>query len=308
LVELTLNFAQIFVNSLITGSIFLLASLGLSLTYGLLKFPNVAHAEYFTFGAYMAVTFSESWRLGFPLGIVGGFFASALLGLSSYLLVFRLLSRRGAGLIHMTVASVGWAIALRFSIQQIWGREIVHVKDKVILFKEFERFDFGPVRLTELWVAIIFFAVVLGISFHLLLSRTRLGKAIRATADNPSLAMASGINTERVLMVVWFLGSGLAGVGGILRGADARIAPIMGFEVIITAFAVVILGGIGSFYGTLVGSYVLGFAENLGVVLLALLGLTLEYRTAVSFVVLVLVILLRPEGIAQIRLPSLTRK
>jgi branched-chain amino acid transport system permease protein len=120
--------------------------------------------------------------------------------------------------------------------------------------------------------------------------------------------MASGINTERVLMVVWFLGSGLAGVGGILRGADARIAPIMGFEVIITAFAVVILGGIGSFYGTLVGSYVLGFAENLGVVLLALLGLTLEYRTAVSFVVLVLVILLRPEGIAQIRLPSLTRK
>ncbi len=301
MVELTLNFAQILVNSVITGSVFLLASLGLSLTYGLLKFPNVAHAEFFTFGAYMAITFGEFWKLGFALGAVGGFFASGLLGLAAYVTIFRPLTRRGASLIHMTVASVGLGLALRFSIQQVWGRQI-------ILFKEeFGKFDIGPVRLTDLWVTIIIAAIVLGIGFHLLLSRTKLGKAIRATADNPVLAMASGINTEKILVIVWFLGSGLAGVGGVFKGADARIAPIMGFEVIITAFAVVILGGIGSFYGTVVASYILGFAENLGVVALFYLDLTIEYRTAVSFIILVAVILLKPEGLAQIQLRAIKR-
>jgi branched-subunit amino acid ABC-type transport system permease component len=120
---------------------------------------------------------------------------------------------------------------------------------------------------------------------------------MRAVSDNPTLAQASGIDIERVIMWVWFIGGGLAGLSGVLRGIDTRLVPLMGWELILPAFAVIILGGIGSFYGAILGAYILGFAENLGVVLLSELSISTTYRPAISFLILILIILIKPTGL-----------
>jgi branched-subunit amino acid ABC-type transport system permease component len=120
---------------------------------------------------------------------------------------------------------------------------------------------------------------------------------MRAVSDNSSLAQASGINVERVILWVWFIGAGLAGLSGVLRGMDTRLAPLMGWELILPAFAVIVLGGIGSFYGAVIGAYILGLAENLGVVLLSELSISTTYRPVISFLILIIVVLIKPTGI-----------
>ncbi|WP_049757156.1 branched-chain amino acid ABC transporter permease [Ammonifex degensii] len=121
--------------------------------------------------------------------------------------------------------------------------------------------------------------------------------AIRAIATNPDLARVSGINLERVILFTWFLGAALAGVAGVFRAADTQLYPMMGWDILLPVFAAVVLGGIGSFYGLIIASYLLGLAENLGVVFLQAVGLSTEYRMAIAFLVLILVLIFRPRGL-----------
>lgn len=158
--------------------------------------------------------------------------------------------------------------------------------------------------LTDIDAQIIVTSLALIFSLHILLTRTKLGKAMRATSDNLALAMSSGINTERIIVWVWFIGAGIAGVGGVLRGADTRLVPLMGWELLLPAFAVVVLGGIGSFYGAILAAYILGFAENLGVVLLIELSLSTTYRLAIAFIILITVLLVKPTGIMGLKEPG----
>ena len=151
--------------------------------------------------------------------------------------------------------------------------------------------------MTSLQVVIVVTSVIAVTLVHLFLTRTKMGRAMRATADNPSLAMACGIDVEKVLIWVWFIGAGLAGLGGVLRAADTRLVPLVGWEVLLSAFAVVILGGLGNLYGTILAAYILGFAENIGVVVLSALSLSTGYRPAIAFVVLIVVLLFKPTGL-----------
>lgn len=132
---------------------------------------------------------------------------------------------------------------------------------------------------------------------HIFLTRTIIGKAIRASANNPELAMASGINIDKISVVVWVVGAALAGVGGLFRAADTRVVPIIGWEILLPAFAVVILGGIGSFYGAITACFILGLAENIGVVFLSAFNLSTDYRFAVAFIVLILTLIFKPTGL-----------
>lgn len=293
------NWAQILFNSIQTGSIYLLSAVALTLTYGLSRFPNFAHAEFMTLGAYIGFFISNLLHLPLALTvllcILGAFVVSGGLGLMSYKAVFGPLLRRGSSLIHLMIASMALGFIIRYAITQLWPTGALSFN-----FSWPAGFDIGPLRINVVWLLPIAAALVAGVSMHLLLTRTNIGRAIRATASNPQLAMASGINTGRVLLTTWFLSAGLAGLAGFFIGARGTLSPIMGWNILLPVFAVTVLGGIGSFYGAMVAAFIIGLAENVGVVLLSQFGLSTDYRTAISFVILIVVLLIKPEGLTRL--------
>jgi branched-subunit amino acid ABC-type transport system permease component len=135
---------------------------------------------------------------------------------------------------------------------------------------------------------------------HFILVKTKIGKAIRATSSNVELALSSGINTTRVLLITWFISGGLAGIAGLFRAADTRLSPLLGWDILLPTVAVTIVGGIGSFYGAIIAAFIIGLAENIGVVVLVQLGLSTQYRLAIPFVILILVLLIRPQGLTKL--------
>lgn len=288
------NWAQIFVNSGITGSLYLIGAVGLTLTYGLSKFPNFAHAEFITLGAFFGYIVAEPLGLGLPPSLVVAFLATGLVGLLCYRGIFQTLSKKGATIIHLMVASIALGLILRYSIGSIWGWEPLYFKTS------WPSFDIGTIRITGLWIWLIFVAITLSIIMHLILVHTKIGKAIRATNSNPELALASGINIDRIILVTWFIGAGLAAIAGIFRAANTQIWPMTGWDIILPMFAVAILGGIGNFYGSIVAAFIIGLAENLGVVLLMALRLSTSYRIAIAFIILILTLIIRPEGLAML--------
>lgn len=288
------NWAQVFVNSGITGSLYLIGAIGLTLTYGLSKFPNFAHAEFITLGAFFGYIVAEPLGLGLPPSLFVAFLATGLVGLLCYRGIFQTLSKKGATIIHLMVASIALGLILRYSIGSIWGWEPLYFKTS------WPSFDIGRIRITGLWIWLIFVAITLSIIMHLILVHTKIGKAIRATNSNPELALASGINIDRVILVTWFIGAGLAAVAGIFRAANTQIWPMTGWDIILPIFAVAILGGIGNFYGSIVAAFIIGLAENLGVVALMGLGLSTSYRIAIAFIILILTLIIRPEGLAML--------
>lgn len=288
------NWAQIFVNSGITGSLYLIGAVGLTLTYGLSKFPNFAHAEFITLGAFFGYIVAEPLGLGLPPSLVVAFLATGFVGLLCYRGIFQTLSKKGATIIHLMVASIALGLILRYSIGSIWGWEPLYFKTS------WPSFDIGTIRITGLWIWLIFVAITLSIIMHLILVHTKIGKAIRATNSNPELALASGINIDRIILVTWFIGAGLAAIAGIFRAANTQIWPMTGWDIILPMFAVAILGGIGNFYGSIVAAFIIGLAENLGVVLLMALRLSTSYRIAIAFIILILTLIIRPEGLAML--------
>jgi branched-subunit amino acid ABC-type transport system permease component len=287
-----MNIAQIFLNSLLTGSIYVLIGIGLSMVFSILGFANFAHAEQVTFGAYVAFTVNVVMELNIIAGAAAAFILSGLLCVASDYLVFKRLRIRGSEAIPLMISSIGLGMVIRYSIREVWGPAI-----KFYNFQNVTVYSILNARITEIELLTILSSFVVTFLVHLLLTKTKLGKAMRAVSDNPTLAQASGINIERVIMWVWFIGGGLAGLSGVLRGIDTRLVPLMGWELILPAFAVIILGGIGSFYGAILGAYIIGFAENFGVVLLSELSISTTYRPAISFLILILIILIKPTGL-----------
>jgi branched-subunit amino acid ABC-type transport system permease component len=213
--------------------------------------------------------------------------------------------RSTSGIIVM-VTSLGVAIALRNTIRAIYGATAQNYSvplQKPIMTDLF--------RITPLQIWIIATGAAAMVLFHLLLHHTKLGKAMRAASDDPDLAQASGIATEKIITYVWFIAIAFASLGGILIGMETYILPYMGFAIIVPVFCATIMGGIGNPYGAMLGALVLGFAENLGLyinfgkilTLGGLLGQTqglfipTGYKPAISFVILIVVLLIRPRGI-----------
>ena len=288
------NWAQVLFNSAITGSFYLIGAVGLTLTYGLSNFPNFAHAELITLGAFIGYLLTEQLGLSLPIAFVVSFLCTGLVGFLCYRGIFQPLAKRGATIIHLMVTSIALGFILRHSIGAIWSWEPLYFT------ATWSAFDVGRLRVTALWIWLIVTALSLALLMHFLLVRTKIGKAIRATSSNPELALASGINTDRVIWITWFIGAGLAAIAGIFRGADTQIWPMTGWDVILPLFAVAILGGIGNFYGAIAAAFIIGLAENVGVVGLTMLGLSTTYRIGIAFLILIITLIVRPQGLAML--------
>lgn len=283
---------QIIINSLVTASLYLLAATGLTLTFGLSKFPNFAYAEFVTLGAFLGLFILRNPDGNILFALPIAFVGVGLISVLSYSLVFKNLVARSTNLIYLMISSIALGYVIRHGIAELWGWRTQSYQQVWTVYR------FGDLRITTLWMLMIAAALLTGIVLHLFLTRSRLGKAIRAIANNPDLASITGINKQKIILLTWFFGAGLAGMAGVFRAAATRVVPMLGWDILLPMFAVTILGGIGNFYGLILASLILGFAENFGVVYLLRAGLSTEYRMAIAFLILIVLLIFRPKGLA----------
>lgn len=294
---------QVLIDSLIRAAELSFLAVGLTMVYSVLRFANFAHVEFATVGAYLALAFSVTFGAPFILAAAAAILLVGAIGVGIDKVIFSRLD--GAAPIMLMIASFALGIALRELVRAIWGPSPFFYSLGVLA-----PWQFLGLRITPTQAGVVVAAVVAMLAFHLLLSRTTLGIAMRATADNPALAQASGIATNRVIRAVWFIGSAFAALGGILVGLNTQVKPDMGFGLIIEVFSAAIVGGIGSPYGAILGALLVGFAENFGLAinwapLLQALGfetgnfvfIPTSYKAVVAFTLLILTLVIRPQGL-----------
>lgn len=290
-VQSTLDrFFQLFAEGLQFGLLIALAAVGLSLIFGTTGLTNFAHGELVTLGALLAYLLSAEQLLGlpFPLAALLAVVAAGVLGGVQDRVLWRPLRRRGTGLIAMLVVSIGLAILLRYVFLYVFGggsRSYAAIGAQRGV--DLGLFSLTPAAMSSMAIAV---AVLLLVAYGLL--RTRVGKATRAVADNPALAAASGIDVERVIQVVWVAGAALAGLAGILLGIAQQVNFQLGFQILLLTFAAVTLGGLGTAFGALIGSLVVGVFTQVST-----LVIPSELKNAGALAILILILLVRPQGI-----------
>jgi neutral amino acid transport system permease protein len=270
------------------GLIIALAALGLSLIYGTTGLTNFAHGELVTLGALGAYYFNVTVGLNL---IPAAILAVVVAGAFGYLqdrFFWGWLRRRGTGLIAMMIVSIGLALVLRHLYLYLFGGQSRQYSDYTIQ----AGLDLGPVNVTPATLFGMAIEIVIIVVVGIALLRTRLGKATRAVADNPSLAASSGIDVERVIRIVWTVGAAIAGVAGILLAMQQSVNYQMGFQILLLVFAGVILGGLGTAFGALVGSLIVGL-----MIQLSTLFIPEEMKNVGALLVLIIVLLIRPQGI-----------
>ena len=276
---------QLLIYGIVLGAIITLGAIGLSLIYGIIRFANFAHGDMMMVGAYFALFFVVGVGLpmviAFPLAMAGG----ALLAVALDQILYRRLRRTSP--VILLISSFGVALVLRSLIQLIWGPSI-HVYEQGIKL---------PIRFWGLGIKadqlfILGGSVALVAALHIFLKYTRIGKAMRAMSDNSALAQATGIDTERVIVWTWVIGAALTAAAGIFLAIDTQLHPVMGWRLLLPLFAAAILGGIGKPYGAIAGGMVIGIAQEMST-----LVITPDYKPAVAFALMVIMLLCRPTGL-----------
>jgi branched-chain amino acid transport system permease protein/neutral amino acid transport system permease protein len=277
--------AQLVLNGVMAGAILAVPAIGLTAIYAVLRFPNFSVASHATIGAFAGYC-ANVW-LGFSLipAAVIAFLAAGAVGVASDTLVLRPL--RPAGLITATIASVALTIALENLVRLGFGNELRDYSLPIVRDWRFNGLRVGPQQLEDLAISAVAVAALFAF-----LAFTRLGKAMRAVADNPILASIKGIDANQIGRIVNFIAMGLAGLGGMLLGLDTSIDPLTGFRAILAIFAAAVVGGLGSIPGAVIGALTVGIAEEL-----SQLALPPDYRTVVGFIAILLVLSFRPRGI-----------
>ncbi|MBW2083257.1 MAG: branched-chain amino acid ABC transporter permease [Deltaproteobacteria bacterium] len=296
---------ELFVYGLVLGGIIALGAVGLTLVYGIVRLANFAHGDLMTAGAYVAlfmVTDLLAWigvpdtiffPLSFGLRMVIAFPVSMfLVGIVAIVvdrILYRKLREKKSNAVIMAMSSLGAAFILRMIILILWGADSLFYRPGVLR----PAIDLPlNIKIRPDQVFILVAVIVLIVTLHLFLKNSKMGKAMRATADNTDLALVSGINTERIIIWTWGIGGALAAAGGILYGIDVQLHPYMGWNFLIPIFAATILGTIGNMYGALVGGFVIGVAQQMSTAFLMP-----TYKPAVAFVIMILILLIRPKGI-----------
>lgn len=271
------------------GLVLAMCSVGLSLIFGTTGLTNFAHGEMVTLGGMVAFLINVSWGITFWIAgpvavVVGGIF-----GLLLDKIVFAPLRSRGIGLVSQLVVSVGLSIFLRnFYLYRFGGRT-----ERLAAFNTQDNINIGPIGITprDLTTALMSLAVLVFVA--LALQRTRLGKATRAVSDNPDLAASTGIDAQKIIRIVWFLGGALAAMGGVFRALDEGVGPDLGADLLFLMFAGITLGGLGSAFGALLGGFIVGLFVEVS----TLFGVPSELKKVPALVVLVIILLVRPQGI-----------
>ena len=274
-------------NGLSLGAIYALGAVGLTLVYGILKLVNFAHGDFLTFGAYMAYLVDQTWGYPLPVGVAWAVVSTALLGVLFERLMWGPMRARRAGLLQLLLMSIGLAFLIRAVIQYVWGTEILTLDVDVIRTIEFLGVSIG---VTQFIVIVLGLAVL--VTVGIVLRMTTLGKRMRALSDNLDLAETSGIDTSRVILITWLFAGGLAGLAGVMAGAVTNLQPELGFQLLLPIFAAVVLGGIGDAFGALFAGLVLGLLIEWST-----LVIPAEWKVTVGFVVLIAVLIIRPQGI-----------
>ena len=280
---------QAIVNGTFLGLLLALAALGLSLVFGTTGLTNFAHGELVTFGAMAVYLLQSQLDFAFVLAAVVAVVLAGGFGYANDRLLWRPLRNRGTGLLAMMIVSIGLAIFVRYTYQYFVGANSHNFNDVPIPRRPFE---LGPIDIPTrtFWSALICVVVLVAVSIAV--QKTRLGKATRAVSDNPPLAASSGIDVDRVILTVWVVGGALAGLAGILWGMNYGFDYQFGFKILLLVFAGIILGGLGTIWGTMVGSVLVGLMIEM-----SSLVIPAELKYVTALVVLVLVLLVRPQGI-----------
>jgi branched-subunit amino acid ABC-type transport system permease component len=277
--------AQLLVNGLVNAALIAPPAIAFSLLFGLLRFPNFAIGGYITIGAFAA--YAANVELGAPLW-VSAIIAMAVTAVIVWLsdeIVFK--PMRGRPPVTMLVVSIALTLILEQVVRLIYSAD---VRGFDIPLQRPHKF--WGIRITQEQIEIILLTILIGVLTHAILKYTRIGKAVRATADNPMLAEVRGIDTARVIMLTWAFCGALFGLTGVLAGLDLVIEPLLGWNLTIPIFAAAILGGIGSPYGAMLGALMVGMAEELTV-----LVLPSTYKVGVGFFIIAVLLLVRPQGL-----------
>jgi len=306
------NGPQFVLSGLRFGSILMLGGIGLSLTFKILNFANFSHGDLLIFGAYIALSadfFFVGWLpqvfpalaengellrwIAIGLAIVVGAAGGVLMALLIDRVIYRRM--RGSAAVVLIIASFGMALFLRALVQAVWGvsnqRYAMMIRPPMIW-----DLGFAEVRVTTIQLVTMAVAFALVILLHLFLKYTRVGKAMRAMADNADLAKASGINTEAMVRWTWAIGAGMASVGGVFMGLNFGIInPNTGLQVLLPLFAAVILGGLGNPYGAMLGALVVGFAQN--ILVAPVTAINSSYKPGIAFLIMILMLIVRPQGL-----------
>ena len=296
---------ELIVYGIVFGSIISLGAIGLTLVFGIIRFANFAHGDLMSSGAYIALfmvtgvlawigvpdtnfgMLSFGWRMliAFPVAM----FAVACVAIVLDRILYRKLRAKRSHAVIMAMSSLGAAFILRMLILIFWGADSIFYRPGIL--RPALELPLGvKIRPDQILILIVVFSLV--VLLHLYLQKTKLGKAMRATADNMELALVSGIDTERVILLTWGVGGALAAAGGILYGIDVQLHPYMGWNFLIPLFAATILGTVGNIYGALVGGLVIGVAQQVSTAFLMP-----TYKPAVAFILMILILLVRPKGI-----------
>jgi branched-chain amino acid transport system permease protein len=280
---------QLTVDGFILSVMIALAALGLSLIFGTTGLTNFAHGEIITMGGLGTYMFNNWFGIHvIPAGILAVALTVLLSGWAQDRYIWKKLRKRGTGLIAMLVVSIGLGLLVRYMYLYIFGGN----KEQYSQYAGQPGWQFGPLSLTpKATISVVIGLILLAAAIAWLLKST-MGKASRAVADNPALASASGINVEQVIQRVWILGALLAGYSGVMMGLNQGVQFLMGSDVLLLIFAAVTLGGLGTAYGALVGSFVVGMFIQLST-----LVVPTELKFVGALVVLILVLLIRPQGI-----------
>lgn len=280
-----IDFANLLINGLIEGLVVALPALAMTLVMGVNRFPNAATGDLMTTGAYAAVAVQLLGGVPLWLAAIASVAVTALVSAGSYQLIFRKLA--GRPMVASMLAAIGLGFLLRSLISFFAGHD-----QRTFDMPLVRAWNFGGLRIlpTDVLIAAIA-AACLAVVF-VLIYRTSFGRQLRAVADSADLARASGIRAGGLMLCLWLLVGALSSIGGVLLGMKAIVMPEMGWESLIPAFAAMVLGGIGSPVGAVLGALVLCVVQELSVPLLGP-----SYKLVLSFVVLALVLLLRPAGI-----------
>lgn len=286
------------VPALTLGSIYGLGAVGISMIFGILRFAHFAHGDIMSIGAYGALT--AVWFIPVhPLLLMPfGVGLAVLSALAADRWFYRPL--RQLPTIYTVIASFGVALILRSAMQILWGADnqvyVRGVTMPVILF--------DTLRISALHAEAIILTLIIAVALHLFLSRSRTGRAMRAVADDPELAAVAGLDTEKVIRWTWIIGAALAAMAGVFAGMDTDVHPNLGWNLLLPMFAATILGGIGKPMGAMAGGIIIGLAEELSTY--NWIGeaslVSPSYKTAVGFIIMVVLLIFRPQGLFKGRL------
>jgi neutral amino acid transport system permease protein len=281
---------QLIVNGVALGSIIALGAVGLTLTYGILRLSNFAHGDLMTLGAFVAWMVNRS-----PIPVLNNIWVSMLVGIVATVgvallteaILWKRMRRVRATSTTLAIISIGLALFLRNGILLIWGSDTKRFNLPIA-----SAIDVFDIKIKFYNLVVLGLAIVAISALHFLLQNTKIGKAMRAVADDIDLARVTGINVEQVVLWTWIIAASLTGLGGQMYGLVTNIRPDMGWLLILPMFAAVTLGGIGNPYGAIAGAFIIGIAQEVSVPIVGS-----QYKLAVALMLMVLTLLFRPQGL-----------